>query len=77
MYVCCDNFEDDCFDSFSMLQFTLTYLDKPIKDTRNRPREISAKFPHKLLKKRHFPKQREETHRKKEVYFSYSSENIN
>ena len=76
VYVCSDHFEDDCFDSSWMLQSTLTYSDRPIQ-RRLCPGAIPTKFPHKLVKERHFSKQREETHRKKEVCFSYSSETIN
>ena len=76
VYVCSDHFEDDCFDSSLILQSTLTYSDRPIQ-RRHRPGAILTKFPHKPGKERHFSKQREETHRNKEVCFSYSSETIN
>ena len=68
--------EDDCFDSSWMLQSTLTCLDRPIQRCL-RPGAIPTKFPHKPAKERNFSKQREETHRKKEVCYSYSSETIN
>ena len=74
--VCSDHFKDDCFDSSGMLQSTLSYSDRPIQ-RRLRPGAIATKIPHKSVKERHFSKQREETHRKKEVSFSYSSETIN
>ena len=31
VYACSDHFEDDCFDSSWMLQYTLTYSDSPIQ----------------------------------------------
>ena len=76
VYVCSDHFEDNCFDSSWMLQFTLTYSDKPIQ-RHLFAGEIPTKFPHKPVKVRHFSKQREETHRKRDVYFFYSSERNN
>ena len=76
LYVCSHHFEDDCFDSPWMLQSALTYSDRPIQ-RRLCPGAIPTKFPHKPVKERHFSKQREENHRKKEVCFSYSSESIN
>ena len=76
MCVCSDHFEDGCFDSYWMLQFTLTYSDRLIQ-RRLRPGTMNSKFQHKQVKERHFPKQCEETHRKKEVCFSYSLETIN
>ena len=76
VYVCSDHFENDCFDSSWMLQSTLTYSDRPIQ-RRLREGAIPTKFPHKPVKERHFSKQREETHRKKEVCFSCSSKTIN
>ena len=76
MYVCSDHFEDDSFDSSRILQSALTYSDRPIQ-RRLIPEAIPTKFPYKPVKGRHFSKQREETHRKKEVCFSYSSETIN
>ena len=68
VYVCSDHFEDDCFDSSWMLQSTLTYSDRPIQ-RRLCPGAIPTKFPHKPVNERHFSKQREKTHRKKEVCF--------
>ena len=76
MYACGGHFEDDCFDSSWMLQSILTHLDRDFQ-IRLQPGAIPTKFPHKPVKERHFSKQREETHRKKEVCFSYSSETIN
>ena len=76
VYVCSDRFEDGCFDSSWMLQSTLTYSDRPIQRLLC-PEAILTKFPHKPAKDRHLYKQREEIHRKKEVYFSYSLETIN
>ena len=76
VYVCSDHFEDDCFDSSWMLQSTLTYSDRPIQ-RRLCPGAIPTKFPHEPVKERRFSRQREETPRKKEVCFSYSSETIN
>ena len=76
VYVCSDHFEHDCFDSSWMPMSTLTYSDRPIQRCLC-PGAILTKFPHKPVKERHFSKQREETHRKKEVCFSYSSESIN
>ena len=76
MYVCSDHFEDDCFDSSWMLQSILTYSDRSIQ-RRLCPGAIATKFTHKPVKERHFSKQREETHRKKEFCFSYSSGTIN
>ena len=73
MYVCSDHFEDECLDSSWMLQFTLTCSDRPIQRCL-RPGTIPTKFSHKPVKERHFSKQCEETHDKKEVCFSYSSE---
>ena len=75
VYVCIDHFEDDCFDSWWMLQSTLTCSDRPIQ-IRLCLEAIPTKYPPKPVKERHFSKQHEETHRKKEV-FSYSSEAIN
>ena len=75
VYVCSGHFEDDYFDSFWMLQSALTYSDRPI-ERRLFPGAIHMKFPHKPVKKQHFSEQSEETHRKKEVCFSYSSETI-
>ena len=71
VYVFSDHFEDDCFDSSWMLQSAITYSDRPIQ-RRLCPGAIPTKFPLKPLKERHFSKQRQETHRKKEVCFSYS-----
>ena len=76
VYVCSDHFEDDCFDCSWILQSTLTYSDRPIQ-RRLCPGTIPTKFPHKSVKEQHFSKQRAETHRKKKVCFSYSSETIN
>ena len=58
-----------------MLESTLTNSDRPIQ-RRLCPGAILTKFPHKPVKERHFSKQREETHRKKDVCFSHSSEAI-
>ena len=66
MYVCSDHY----------VCSALTYSDRPIQ-RRLIPGAIPTKFPYKPVKGRHFSKQREETHRKKEVCSSYSSENIN
>ena len=44
VYVCSDHFEDDCFDSFWMLQSTLTYSDRPTQ-RRLRPGAIPTKIP--------------------------------
>ena len=74
--VCSDHFENDCFDSSWMLQFTLNYSDKSIKRYLFQG-AIPTKFPRKPVKVRHFSKQREETHRKRDVYFFYSSERNN
>ena len=71
VYVCSGHFEDDCFDSSWMLQSTLTYSDRTIQ-RRLCAGAIPKKLSHKPVKERHFPKQREETHRKKEVCFSHS-----
>ena len=68
MYVCSAHFEDDCFDSSWML--------RPIQ-RRLLPGAIPTKFPHEPVKERNFSKQRQETHSKKEVCLSYSSETIN
>ena len=76
VYVCSHHFEDDCFNSPWMLQSTLTYSDRPIQ-RRLCPGAIPTKFPHEPVKERRFSRQREETPRKKEVCFSYSSETIN
>ena len=76
VYVWSDQYGNNCFDSSWMLQSTLTYSDRPIQ-RRLWPGAIPTKFPHKPVKERHFSKQREETHRKKVVCFSYSSETIN
>ena len=76
VYVCSDHFEDDCFDSSWMPQSTLTYSDRPIQRCLC-PGEIPTKFPHKPVKELYFSKQRDETHHKKEVCFSYSSGSIN
>ena len=70
VYIWSDHFEDECFDSSWMLQFTLNYSDRPIQRPLC-PGTIPTKYPHKPVKERHFSKQREETHRKKEVCFSY------
>ena len=75
VYHCSDHVEDDCFDSSWMLQSTLTRSDRPIQRCLCAG-AIPTKFPHKPVKV-HFSKQREETHHKKEVCFSYSSEFIN
>ena len=68
VYICIDHFEDDCFDSSWMLQYTLTYSDRPIQ-RHLCPGAAPTKFPHKPVKKRHFSNQREETHRKKRGLF--------
>ena len=57
--VCSVHFEDDCFDSSSMLQSTLT-SDIPFQ-RRLHPGAIPMKFPHKPVKERHFSNQRDET----------------
>ena len=67
VYVCSDHLKNDCFDS-RMLQSTLTYSDRPIQ-RRLRQGAIPTKFPHKPVTERHFSKQCEETHRKKEIVF--------
>ena len=58
--VCSVHFEDDdCFDSSSMLQSTLT-SDIP-SQRRLHPGAIPMKFPHKPVKGRHSSNQRDET----------------
>ena len=76
VYHSSDHAEDDCFDSSWILQPTLTHSDRTIQRCLCAG-AILTKFPHKPVKIRHFCKQREETHHKKEVCFSYSSEFIN
>lgn len=68
VHICCDHFECDCFDSPWMLQSTLTFSGKSIQRFLL-PEEILTKFFHKVVQERHFSKQREETHCKRQGFF--------
>ena len=75
VYVCRDHFEHDSFDFPWILQSTLSFSGKSIQRLLL-PEKIRTKFLRKLVQERHFSKQREETHPKRGIFFSYSSKTV-